>query len=1150
MRRANALRNVAGNTRFRNLPPSQRVRRGGLAWQVTPTVRLTRGAPGGIPPTLPIPEENEFSNVGNSFDPNPKPKSTAAVLNKNENSGLGSLFEVPLPKKRVTFSNKNEVFTIPARTKPDNLGEAPAAAVVTPPNFGSLGPPKPLIKQNGKDYYPRGVLKWLGVPRAHLYGPAEDNGSGLYMYHKTRGLVKGFGPWTIQGDTLVWTGKKRVIPTTEAQAATLGAMTGSKPSIAGSVSIANKLAQAFVDGLKMTASPKTQLKFERELNVKATGKIPISKIANTIAQAFYNAKKIPTTSTKAPTTSVVQGIINSVAKQGSVPLTSKTVKLPASANKIAQAIINSIPKPTVRIPITRSNARRLPAIIPLSSALVTVPQMAPVSTASTSRNQFNSLVWKLMGKNVKGLPKKRVLFLIHPNKNPNKRNIAGLLTQLATQTNNNKLQTVVISNNNWNALSELSGSSINSFRTASSGGSFRTASSNNRVNLLSRYLSNLETANKPAIESLTREIAVQTNFPVVQLQLVIREAVNAAKNEPTPEAKKEKIEQILKEKIIKPRWKPFNSLKRVFNRVYPPAGAPQQPGTPFKPFNSLRRVFNRGSYPRTGAYPPARAPQQPSAPFKPFNSLRHVFNRGSYPKSNEQRRAEAAAAAAAAQEKANKVEANRAAAAEAKAAAEKAAAERTAARAKTKAERNAARDQAAAAAAALAKARAEKAAANKATAKAAAEKAAANRAAKAAANKAAAEAKAAGRPPSAPLKLNQGTKNRLTNSAKNETSRKTYTNSLGSKSNAELLNEAILLFNPELNSVENIKILRDEMKAKIRLKIKLLGTNPNFNQNSMRRLAAFGNINNANIKANVQYYMNKQKQANKAETASMSVRPYRSRVGGNIWNAMYYGNLEARRARGGTVRPSRLGESNLNRGRYLSGLPPGLGGPSGMPPGFLPGPGGPSGLPPGFPSGPGGPPGLPPSGPGGPPPPGPGSALNNLKRRLGLTPAENQVVSSVGDIQRVNRIFKEAGGPSKVSEAIAVLKTYPRNKAVSMRLVSSAAANAVTKLGGPNRAIIAVAVNEKIVQARKRTKSAKKAKAPPPPQIKVKLLKTLATKLTKNELVKIAGKNALKLKGTPTKKNTLNRFMKLVRHQPMTKKRGYVHGAQRKKTKK
>ena len=1104
MRRANAL---LGEATYQKLRPGQMTRR----------VQLTRGAgitgshqfvPGNSGPnknvfynTPEIPdEENEFHNIGNSFDPTPRPninevftipaRSNARrlpvstpVLNRNENTGLGSLY-----------------------------GEAPTAAVVTPPNFGPLGPPKPVIKQNGKDYYPRGVLKWLGVPRAHLYGPEQDNGQGLYMYHKTKGLVKGFGPWTIQGDTLVWTGKKRVTPTTEAQAATLGAMVGSKPSLAGSVSIANKLAQAFVDGLKMTASQKTQTKFETQFNVKASGKIPTSKIANTIAQAFYSAKKLPTTGTTVPSTSLIQGIINSITKRRSVPLNSKAVKLPASANKIAQAIINSIPK-------------KRSVSVPLSSALVPVTVMNTKHV--TPRTQFDDIVKTLLGKNVKGLPRKQLLLVIHPNKNPNKKNIAGLLTSLVTSTENETA--IQISNENWNKLSQLSGSSLNSFRTASSGGSFRTASSggsfrtassNNKVNLLSRYLSNQQTANRPEVESLTQEIAVQTNFPVVQLQLVIKEAVNAAKNEPTQEAKEEKIKQTLKEQISAPSL--FNRFKGMFK----------------------------------GATPEERLKQAQA--LKAQQALRNAERNAA---KTQAELAQLRAQEARAQVNAEKYKQKEAAA-------------------KTKAEKNEARRRRK-----IAESVAAKAAANRKAAESVAAKAAANR--KAAENKAAAAAASVqsvtgtpgpvtpwwrrpakppgttpgpvtpwwrrpAKPPGttpAPLKLNQGTKKRLTNSAKNEGSRKTYTNSLGSKSNAELLNEATLLFNSELNSVPNIKILRDEMKAKIRLKIKLLGTNPNFNQNSMRRLAAFGNINNANIKANVQYYMNKQKQANKAETASMSVRPYRSRAGGNIWNAMYYGNLEARRARG-AIRPSRLG-TNLNRGP--GGLPPrfSAGGPGGLPPGFPPGPPGAGGLPPGFPPGPPGAGGLPPPGPpgaGGLPPPGPGGALNNLKRRLGLTPAENQVVTSIGNIQRVNRIFQEAGGPSKVSEAIAVLKTYPRNKAVSMRLVTSAAANAVTKLGGPNKATIAVSVNEKIVQTRKRSKSAKKAKAPPPPQVRATLLKSLVKKFTKNELIKITGTNVLG--AGKTKNNLVKKFTKYVRRQPMTKKRGSVQGPQRKKTKK
>jgi sulfur carrier protein ThiS len=165
-----------------------------------------------------------------------------------------------------------------------------------------------------------------------------------------------------------------------------------------------------------------------------------------------------------------------------------------------------------------------------------------------------------------------------------------------------------------------------------------------------------------------------------------------------------------------------------------------------------------------------------------------------------------------------------------------------------------------------------------------------------------------------------------------------------------------------------------------------------------------------------------------------------------------------------------------------------------------------------------------------------------------LTPAENKVVSNVGDIERVNRIFREAGGPSKVSEAIAVLKTYPRNKAVSMRLVTSAAANAVAKLGGPNKATVAVAVNEKIVQARKRARKSKVKVVVAAPQVRATLLKSLVKKFTKNELVKIAGKNVLG--GSNKKNNLVKSFTKYVRRQPTKKKRGSVHGPKPKKTKK
>jgi hypothetical protein len=920
----------------------------------------------------------------------------------------------------------------------ENVGNTPViheapAAVVSPPNFGHLGPP---VEKPGYDY--KGPLLWLGQPRAHLYVKSNNKNGQRYMYHKNRGFVTGYGPWSLVGNKLVWVGKK-VKPTTEAQAATIGAMVGTKPSLFRSVEIADKLAQAFIDGLKLTAPKSTQLKFESKLGIKASPKVPVSKIANTIAMAFYATKK-----TKKPvSTPIIQATVNSIVKNKTVPTQ--------------------------------------------DGALVPAGPAGPVTPVN--RAQFNSLVKTLLGINISGLPYKEVLRRIHPDKNPEKRNLAGLLSSLMKRPEEGE---IVISNSNWNTMSAMSGMSLNSFRTAKSGSSFKSATSgasyrtSQSVNKFAEWLSNQLTAEKlipwqnlpQNVESLVQNIAVQTNIPVTQ---VIQAAKNAAKNaetQTTKEAKKSVIKQFLNkftQTNTGPPPEPAGpSLANRFRawRARPGAAAtpsgpslanrfrawrarPGAAATPSGP--SLANRF-RAWRARPGAAatppppggaaappppppPPGTPPQGPAGPS--WRNRLRAFGAAATPPPPGGAAAPpppppppvAPPQGPAGPSWRNRLRAFGAAA------------------------------------------------------------------------------------PPAPLKLNSNTKSRLTNAAKNEESRKRYTQNLGKKSESELINEAIFLFNSELDSVPNIKTLRDEIKAKLRMKIKLLGTSENFNRNTVRRLLAFKNISDSNIKSNVQYYLNKQREASRA----VKTKPYRS----DLWNAMYLANREARGAYRRSEPAAARNELSSPVGR---GVPPGEQGiPVGMP-----------GVPPSVPMG------VPPGMPGVPPV----SPIENLKKRLGLTPNEERVVSSVGDIERVNRIFREAGGPSKVSEAIAVLKSYPRNKAVSMRLVSASTANAVAKLGGPNKAMVAVAVNEKFIKARKRARKAKAKKAPAPPPIRATLLKSIVKQFTKNELVRIAGRNALKLNENKTKNNLVKKFTKYVRRQPQVKKRSSVPRPKGKKTKK
>ena len=175
------------------------------------------------------------------------------------------------------------------------------------------------------------------------------------------------------------------------------------------------------------------------------------------------------------------------------------------------------------------------------------------------------------------------------------------------------------------------------------------------------------------------------------------------------------------------------------------------------------------------------------------------------------------------------------------------------------------------------------------------------------------------------------------------------------------------------------------------------------------------------------------------------------------------------------------------------------------------------------------------------PPPPPPTPTQQMYSRINqtLTPNERNIVQNVGGVASVNKIFKEAGGPVKVGEAAQVLKQFPKNQAVSMGLATPKAVNAVIRLGGPNKATPAIVVYEKIEKAKKRAPTKKKkTKVPAPaakPQIKVKLLKKMVNKFTKNELVRLAGENTLKSKNS--KKETLvKNFTKFIRKQPKKKR--------------
>ena len=180
-----------------------------------------------------------------------------------------------------------------------------------------------------------------------------------------------------------------------------------------------------------------------------------------------------------------------------------------------------------------------------------------------------------------------------------------------------------------------------------------------------------------------------------------------------------------------------------------------------------------------------------------------------------------------------------------------------------------------------------------------------------------------------------------------------------------------------------------------------------------------------------------------------------------------------------------------------------------------------------------------------------------------LTPNQKRVVNTAGGAQLVANIVAKAGGANKVKQAAEALQTYSKNNAVRMGLTTNIAANAVNKLGGPMNAITAAAITNKIIAAmnrkvvaakvaakRKRKSKPKPKPAPESPPIRARLLKAMVKKFTKNELVKIAGENALGSKNNKTKNSLVKNFTKFMRRQPKGGKKGSVTNQGHKKTKK
>ena len=185
--------------------------------------------------------------------------------------------------------------------------------------------------------------------------------------------------------------------------------------------------------------------------------------------------------------------------------------------------------------------------------------------------------------------------------------------------------------------------------------------------------------------------------------------------------------------------------------------------------------------------------------------------------------------------------------------------------------------------------------------------------------------------------------------------------------------------------------------------------------------------------------------------------------------------------------------------------------------------------------------------------------LSQVSRNL--TPNQKRVVNTAGGPELVANIVAKAGGANKVKQAAMALQTYSKNNAVKMGLATVAAVNAVNRLGGSVNAVTAAAITNKIVVAmnqkvvanraavKRKSKSKPKPKPAPAPKpaIRARLLKAMVKKFTKNELVKIAGENALGSKNNKTKNSLVKNFTKFMRRQPKQKK-GSVTDSRAKKT--
>ena len=168
-----------------------------------------------------------------------------------------------------------------------------------------------------------------------------------------------------------------------------------------------------------------------------------------------------------------------------------------------------------------------------------------------------------------------------------------------------------------------------------------------------------------------------------------------------------------------------------------------------------------------------------------------------------------------------------------------------------------------------------------------------------------------------------------------------------------------------------------------------------------------------------------------------------------------------------------------------------------------------------------------------------------------ITSNEKAAINNMGGSSVIQKILKESGGPIELEKAATALKKFPnKNIAIQMTGASPKAINAVQSIGGPNRANVILSLNHKLNVAQSSVRKARKAKrarkaklAAPANRVRVTLLKAMVKKFTKNEIVKIAGENALGSKNNKNKNTLVTNLTKYVRRQ--AKKKRSVGGPKR-----